>query len=179
MKRNRILIALFLFLLSFGVYLKTLAPTVTWGDSGELITNAYTLGITHPSGHPIYCLLGRLFTLLPFGSVAYRVNLMSAFFASLTVVLVYLIVLKIKANGPTGQRANGPTGRPFTTHIPAIAAALCFSFSKSLWSYALVAEIYTLKAFFLALLIFVLLKWKEACSLPAEGEVSPLRGGQP
>ncbi len=188
MKRSRIIIPATLFLISFGVYLKTLAPTVTGGDSGELIANAYILGITHPTGHPLYCLLGRLFTFLPFGSVAYRTNLMSALFASLTVVLVYLIVLKIQingptgghhdkcrgqANGPTGRQAGGPTGRladwqtgrPFIKHIPPIIASLVFAFSKSFWKYAVRSEIYILKAFFLALLILILLKWREACSL--------------
>ena len=95
MRRSRIIIPVLLFLISFGIYLKTLAPTITGGDSGELIANAYTLGISHPPGHPLYCLLGRLFTFLPFASLAYRVNLMSPLVASLTVVLIYLIVLKL------------------------------------------------------------------------------------
>ncbi|HEA46984.1 MAG TPA: DUF2723 domain-containing protein, partial [bacterium] len=119
---------------------------------------AYTLGITHPPGHPIYCLLGRLFTFLPFGPVAYRVNLMSAFFASLTIVLIYLIILKIQDQGSRIQDHQ----TSFLCHVPAIVAALSLAFSKSFWSYALVTEIYTLKAFFLALLIFILLKWKES-----------------
>ncbi len=163
-----------LFLVSFGVYLKTLCPTVYVGDSGELIAAAYTLGIAHPPGYPLYCLLGKLFTFLPFGSIAYRINLMSAFFASLTVVLVYLIILKILTNGPTGQRVNGSTGKlanwqtgkPFARHIPAISSSLLFAFSSTFWSQAVVAEVYTLNTFFLALSIFVLLKWREALPTP-------------
>ncbi|MQY69884.1 MAG: DUF2723 domain-containing protein [Firmicutes bacterium] len=107
-KRMRALIPFLLFLVSFGVYLKTLCPTVYIGDSGELIAAAYTLGIPHPPGYPLYCLLGKLFTLLPFGTIAYRVNLMSAFFASLTIVLIYLIVLEIQN---TGKLANWQTGQ--------------------------------------------------------------------
>jgi len=176
MKRNRILTAIFLFLLSFGVYFETLAPTVTAGDSGELIAACYTLGIPHPPGYPLYCLLGRLFTFLPFGSIAYRVNLMSAFFASLTVVLVYLIILKIQVNGSTGKLANRQTGQPFACHIPALSASLLLAFSKSFWSQAVVAKFYTLNAFFLALSIFILLKWKEFLPTPnsPSGISSPL-----
>lgn len=82
-------------LISFIVYLLTLAPTVYWGDSGELITVAYTLGIAHPSGYPTYTLLGHLFTYIPFGSIAWRVNLMSAVFASLAVMLLYFVCWKV------------------------------------------------------------------------------------
>ncbi|MBU1262241.1 DUF2723 domain-containing protein, partial [bacterium] len=51
---------------SFGVYLHTLTPTVGFHDSGELITVAYTLGIAHPPGYPLYTLFGKVFiTLIP------------------------------------------------------------------------------------------------------------------
>ncbi|MEK9150291.1 MAG: DUF2723 domain-containing protein [Candidatus Desantisbacteria bacterium] len=77
---------------SFGVYLYTLTPTVGFHDSGELITVAYTLGIAHPPGYPLYTLLGKVFcTLIPIGNIAYRMNMESALFASLAVMLVYFI----------------------------------------------------------------------------------------
>ena len=69
-------------LLAFLVYLRTLAPTVMWYDMGELTTTSYVLGIAHNTGYPLYILLGKLFTFLPFGDAAYRVNLMSAVFAA-------------------------------------------------------------------------------------------------
>lgn len=131
--------------ISFFVYLKTLAPTVTGEDSGELIAAAYSLGIPHPPGYPLWTLLGKLFSLLPVGDVAFRINLMSAFFASLTVFLIVLIAGKI-----TGSR------------IAAFVASLAFGFSKTFWSQTVIAEVYTLNAFFLALLIFLLITWRDA-----------------
>ena len=90
--RAGVLIGLFLF--PFFVYLDTLAPSITWrhdgADGGDLIAAAYTLGIPHPTGYPLYVLLARLFTFLPWGDIAYRVNLMSAFFAAATIPLGYL-----------------------------------------------------------------------------------------
>jgi hypothetical protein len=151
-------IAILLFFVSFGVYLKTLCPTITFADSGELITASYLLAIPHSPGSPLYCLLGKLFTLLPLGSVAYRVNLMSAFFASLSVVLVYLIVLLIQRQ--TSSTKDYPLS--FSSHIAPVVGSLCLAFSKSFWSYALVAEIYAFKAFFLLLLVFILFKWFHA-----------------
>lgn len=53
----------------FLIYVRTLAPSLLMGDCAELQTLSYTLGMTHPTGFPIYLLLGKLFTLLPFGDV--------------------------------------------------------------------------------------------------------------
>ncbi len=130
--------------ISFIVYLLTLAPTVYWGDSGELITVAYTLGIAHPSGYPTWTLLGHLFTYLPFGSVAWRVNLMSAVFGSLAVMLLYFVCWKVTKS-----------------KIASFTASLIFGFSATFWSQAVIAEVYTMHAFFMALNILILLHWRE------------------
>ncbi|MFH1399805.1 MAG: DUF2723 domain-containing protein, partial [Candidatus Woesearchaeota archaeon] len=124
------------------IYLVTLAPTVYWGDSGELITAIHTLSIPHPSGYPTYILLGKLFTLLPFGTVAFKANLFSAVFAALTCLLVFLICLHITKSAPASM-----------------AAAFIFAFSKTFWGQAVVAEVYTMHAFFLALNIYLLLEY--------------------
>lgn len=148
---NRKLVAGFcLFFLSLCVYLRTLAPTVTFEDSGDFITAVYTLGVPHPPGFPLYVLIGRLFTLLPIGEVAFRVNLVSAFFASLTVVLVYFIGVEFIKQNPSP-----------VSFVSAVFAALALSFSHTFWSQAVIAEVYTLSAFFLALLILILLVWEK------------------
>jgi len=141
---NNNFISALIFLISFITYLFTLAPTISWGDSGELITVAYTLGIAHPSGYPLYTLFGKLFTFIPIGSIAFRVNLMSAFFASLTVMLIYFNVTKIIKN-----------------KINALFSALILAFSFVFWSQAVRAEVYALNAFFFSIILFFLLKWDE------------------
>jgi hypothetical protein len=96
MKKIEKYLGVLVFLISFTVYLKTLCPTVYVGDSGELIAAAYTLGIPHPPGYPLFTILGKVFiTLIPIGSIAYRVNLLSAFFASSTVMVLYFFMLKL------------------------------------------------------------------------------------
>ena len=71
-----------LFFTSFVYYLTGLSGTVpAYRDSGDLVASIHTLGIAHPPGYALYVLLGKLFvTLLPFGNIAYRVNVMSAVF---------------------------------------------------------------------------------------------------
>lgn len=166
-----VLVSLFLF--SLSTYLATLAPSITWrhdgADGGDLITAAYTLGIPHPTGYPLYVLLARLFTFLPWGDIAYRVNLMSAFFAAATVPLVYLASSNLLAprmetdQGPVlsgacsepRQRAEGWNDR-IVAPVASVTAALAFAFSPVFWSQAVIAEVYTLNAFFVALVIYLL-----------------------
>ena len=92
------------------VYLLTLAPTISFFDSGEMVAGAYTLGVAHPPGYPIYVTLGKLFTLLPINNVAFRVNLMSSFFAALTSVMIYYITRAMLMEG--GGKTNRPPGLP-------------------------------------------------------------------
>src|SRR5437762_3277993 len=77
-----------------AVYVRTLAPTVAGGDSGELITAAYTLGVAHPPGYPLYTLLAKLFTLIPIGTIAWRVNLFSAVCGAGAATLIFLAVAR-------------------------------------------------------------------------------------
>ena len=128
---------------SFAVYLWTLAPTVTGEDSGELIAAAFTLGIPHPPGYPLWCLLAKAFIQwIPYGDAAWRANLMSAVFASLTVFLVGLIVLHLTRS-----------------RLAAFAGPLALAFSLEFWEQSVIAEVYTLNAFFVALCVYILLRW--------------------
>jgi hypothetical protein len=80
--RLDILFASLIGILSLALYVRTLAPSLLYGDIAEFQMLYYTLGMTHASGYPTQIIFGKLFTLLPFGDIAYRVNLMSAFFGA-------------------------------------------------------------------------------------------------
>ncbi|MDA7857889.1 DUF2723 domain-containing protein [bacterium] len=166
--KSHYLVGFFLFIISFLIYLFTLGPSILpYRDSGELISVSYTLGIAHPPGYPLYTLLGKLFTFFPLGNVAYRMNLMSAFFASLTVMLLYFIILRVLVgNGdkPLGGQSPFPKAGNYNLGalIPAIVGSLMYAFSYAFWGLALVAEMYTLDTFFIALLILILLIWRDS-----------------
>ncbi|MBI5191461.1 MAG: DUF2723 domain-containing protein [Nitrospirae bacterium] len=139
----------FLFCGAFALYLFTLAPTVTFWDSGELIAASHLLGISHQPGYPLYCILGKGFSLLlPVGSNAFRLNLMSAAFSALTAFVVYKAVLAL-----LDDRAESVAGRLAAP----VAASLAFlmAASRTFWSQAVVAEVYALNSFFLALLVLM------------------------
>ena len=137
-------------LISFLIYLKTLAPTVLYyhptafPDSVVLQIQAIVLGIPHTTGYPTWVMLTHLFTYLPFGDPAYRANLSSAVYASAAVLLVYLLCLRLT------RRA-----------VPSCVAALLFGLSRDFWSQAVITEVYTLNALFVALVIFLLLLWRD------------------
>ncbi|MFA5779573.1 MAG: DUF2723 domain-containing protein [Elusimicrobiota bacterium] len=145
------------FLTSFGLYLFTMCPTVYSGDSGELTTACSVLGIAHPPGYPLYVLFGKIFTLIiPFGNIAYRINLMSAFFGALSCWMVYLIVKESEQKWTKVNESKSSfhfLSLPFT----ALITALFLAFSNSLWSQSTMAEVYSLNSFFVALIIYFLL----------------------
>jgi hypothetical protein len=143
MKRFDSVFALTLFVASFVLYVRTLAPSLLYGDSAEFQTIAYTLGIGHPTGYPIYVLFAKLFTFIPIGEIAYRVNLFSAFCAALTVALVYLIIRKLVA-----------------TNAAAVYGSLTLALTPLFWKHASIAEIYALSAACLAFILFAVLQWK-------------------
>src|SRR5512140_322715 len=80
---------------ALAMYTWTVAPSVMPGDYAEFQMCAAILGIPHPTGYPLYVLLGKLFTLLPFGDVAYRVNLSSAVYMAGAATMLYAVGLRI------------------------------------------------------------------------------------
>ena len=132
---------------AFLLYLATLAPTVLAGDPGEFQFVPYLLGIAHPTGYPLYCLLGWAWShLLPLGDPAFRMNLFSAFWAALAVGLLY----------PTARlllRQALPTCLPGNQRLLAALAAATFALTPTFWSQAVIAEVYSLHVFFVVLLL--------------------------
>lgn len=143
------------------VYLLTLAPGVGFTDSGELVVAAYTLGIPHSPGFPLYVLLGWVFARIPLGSVAWRLNLMSAIWAAVAVGGFFLLAhgwlpaepprepARMGAKGRGGLRTNSRADLRYPRLVRVAAAgcaALCLAFGATLWNWATVAEVYTLQA---------------------------------
>jgi hypothetical protein len=138
------------FFASYFFYLISLYPTVTSEDSGEFAAAAHTLGVAHPPGYPLFVILAKIFTVLvPFGDIAWRVNVFSAFFGAAAVAGIYLLA-KLLAKDP----AIG------------VITALVFAGGEIYWSQAIRAEVYALNTFFLVLLILLAVIWYFNESLP-------------
>ncbi len=136
--------AVLLGLATLACYLLTLAPTVLPGDPGRFQARAYALDIGHATGYPTFIMLGKLFTYLPVGDVAYRVNLSSAVYGALAVSLLYLVTIRLTASVPA-----------------ALVAAASFGLSRTYWSQAVIAEVYTLHALFICAVMLALAVWRD------------------
>ncbi len=138
--------AIVLGILVFAVYTLGACPTIYVGDSGELVTAVHLLGIPHPTGYPLYVLLGKLWTLgVPFGSVAWRMSLFSAACAAGASAALFLMLLR---------RAR--------LHPPAAGfAALLLAFGPSFWGEANVQRVYALNALFVVLATWAAWRWNE------------------
>src|SRR5215211_146839 len=141
--RSDMLIAGLIGVAALALYVRTLAPSLLWGDSAEFQTLSYTLGMTHPSGYMTQIMFGKLFTYIPVGNIAYRVNLMSAFFGALAVAETYLII-RLLGGG----------------RIAGLSAAILLTLTEGFWWRALLAESYAPAAGMLATIWLLVLLWR-------------------
>ena len=157
--RTNRLIALFVLVLSFLVYYDTMAPSVSYWDCGEFIAVSYTLGVPHPPGSPLFLLLGRIASLLPFSEdIAFRVNLLSPLSSAFAVFFLYLIIVQVVKH----WRGKINTNREALIAFGAgIVGSLTFAFTDSHWFNAVEAEVYAFSTFFTAIVVWLILKWSE------------------
>ncbi|HWM26613.1 MAG TPA: DUF2723 domain-containing protein [Chthoniobacterales bacterium] len=189
---TELLCAGFVFFAALFLYAWTLAPTVTLVDSGELIVAARSLGVAHPPGFPLWVMLAHLVSLVPFGSVAVRINFSSALFGALAAAVLTLVVAELmiiasyakiterrqaKKSARRGTNAGpdprggaiGEDGRSrfLLVLAPAVAAGLLMAFSRTLWGYATVTEVYALNTLIILIIFFLMLRWRR--SIIADG----------
>jgi hypothetical protein len=133
-------------LVTFGIYLYTVYPTVApYRDSGDLALASYSLGIAHPPGYPLYTLGTKtVAAIFNSGNITYRINLFSCLFSAITVSLIVMILFKIVND----------TGFALITSI---AVTLLYLSSNAVWNLSLVSEMYTFNVFFAVLLLYLAL----------------------
>ncbi|MCU0304351.1 MAG: DUF2723 domain-containing protein [Thermoanaerobaculales bacterium] len=156
-----------------AVYLATLAREVTETDSGELAAVAATLGIAHPPGYPLFTIVGWLCTFVPVGSVAFRVGLVSALAAAGAVAVVFRLGLAVGVAGAASRASSDRGDRPadaaagVAVVTAALAAAMLLAFGRTLWSQAVIVEVYGLQTLLVALVL-------AACWRAAQPGADPL-----
>src|SRR5438477_13015181 len=126
------------------LYFLTAARDIVVGDSPELIMAAVTLGIAHAPGYPLFTMLGHLFSLLPFGSIPFRVNLLSVVCDALTIGVVYFSAFRLTRS-----------------QLAAAVAALLLAVDPIFWEWSLAAEVFPLNNLLAAVLILLLVDWHE------------------
>ena len=140
---------------SFGVYAWTVAPSVTLLDSGEFLTAGQHFGVPHPTGYPIWTMLAWLISRLPFGNAAWEINLLSALLGAMAVGLSAALsrsCLRWIFPGPCAAI-------PGLASVSAISAAMLLTFSFSMWSQAVITEVYTLHALLIGGFLVSMYAW--------------------
>jgi hypothetical protein len=137
-------------LIPFLVYLPDISPYVGRADTFEFQVIGPQLGVAHPSGYPLYTLVCKLFSLLPMGAIAWRINLSSATFAALAAGFLFLALMAL-VESDRASRWNAPL---------AFAVAMLLAFSPTFWARAIEAEVYTLNGLLVALVLWVTVHWQ-------------------
>ena len=143
----------------FFVYWCTLAPGLSFVDSGELAAVCATAGIAHPTGYPLYTMLGWAATRIPLGvRPIFALNLMSALFSCCALLLFFSFLCHVFSSphhfsGAPGREASG---------LPALVSPACgtllLGFSRVFWSVSLVNEVYALHGLFVCLIMLLSVK---------------------
>jgi len=169
-------------LFAFIIYLFTLAPSVVQIDSGELATVQATLGIAHPTGYPLFTMLGYIFSLipLPFTKIL-QLNILAAIYCSAAIgVFTYTIkycldnisAFKSKISNKKEAAKKGKKKGKYqiekainneelsenTKLITAVFGGLILAFSRTFWFQSTSVEVYSLHLLLMTLIILFLIK---------------------
>jgi len=157
-------IAAIVFLIAMVNIIATTAPTTSFWDCGEFIAASYTVGVPHPPGAPLYLLVGRLFSMLPLGdNIGWRVNLISGLLSALTVLFLYLSIVRILR---AWRGYEETAADKITVYGSAAIGALALAFSHSFWFNAVEAEVYAVSMFFTAFVFYLALLWLDYADAP-------------
>ncbi|MSS72298.1 MAG: DUF2723 domain-containing protein [Candidatus Latescibacteria bacterium] len=161
-RKNRI-IGGAIFLAALLVYLKTVAPTVSFWDCGEFISCAYILGIPHPPGAPLHVLVSHLLVFLPIADeIAFRINLLSCFSSALTVLLGYLIVVRLLRTWVDVRTWDGQVA----VLVGGAVGGLTMGVSSAFWFNSVEAEVYSMSMLITMLVPWVALLWMDRADEP-------------
>jgi hypothetical protein len=148
-------------LVALVMYLLTLSPTVGFIDSGELSTVAATLGIAHPTGYPLFTMVGWVFSRLPLAKdVIVRLNVMAALFTAGGAFFCYLVIHRLITL--IARRRQGAKHVDDMLVLAASAGGtFLLAFSTTFWSQAVAVEVYSLHLFSIGVIMLLLLRAKE------------------
>ena len=120
-----------------------MCPAIYTTDNGELIIAAHRLELAHPTGYPLFCILGKLSTyLIPFGSIIQRINAMNALFAAAAASVLFIALSEI------------------SRRKVAAFVALLFGISPLFWETATYAEVHAFSVLLLSIELLLFLRWR-------------------
>jgi hypothetical protein len=172
--QNSYAIGAVLAVLALAIYLKTLAPTVTFIDSGELVSDVSVLGIAHPTGYPLFTLLGWLFVHIPLGlRPLFQLNVLAAILCASALFIFFQCFVLLLSSSFAEERTHldQKSSPKISILIAAATGTLTLGFSETYWSEALSIEVYSLHLLLLSLVLLLFLKSLQEGDSPTHSEV--------
>jgi len=165
--RTNAILAVFVFIVSFIVYALTVQRSFSFWDCGEFIACAYSLGIPHPPGTPLFVVLGRLFALIPFvEDISYRINYLSVISSAATAMLSYLLTVRLVGYFFPAAERSSRVAR-MIAYIGGIAGGFFVAFSRTNWGNSVEAEVYGLALALSVGIVWLTLQYFEQRGTPA------------
>lgn len=157
--------AVLAFAIALITYYMTVQPSVPFWDCGEFTAAAVWQQVPHPPGAPLFLLIAKLFDMLPIGGdPGWRVNLTSVVSSAFTVLLTYLIIVKMIA--ALREKEIGSFGDALSVYGSAFIGATAYTFSDTFWFNAVESEVYAMSTLFVALIIWLIMLWNEQADTP-------------
>ena len=157
-KLTRRIIGTFVFLLSAIILFLTVQPSVSFWDPGEISAASYSLMVPHPPGGPLWLIIGRFFSMLPFAeNIGFRINAVSVLSGSISILMLYLISIKL-IETYRGKDYKNTTSTILTFGSAAIGA-LAFAFCDTFWFNAVESNYFSLSTLLFSLVVWLMMIW--------------------
>ena len=164
-KQLKRVFGLLAFLTALITYILTVQDSVPFWDCSEFSSAAIWQQVPHPPGAPLFLMIGKLFhIIIPFGDAGWKINLVSAFSSAVVIWLLFEITVMVIKN--LNKDALKDFSSQIATYGSAFVGAAAFTFSDTFWFNAVESEVYAMSTLFVAVLIYLMMKWNEKADEP-------------
>ncbi len=164
-KLVRRLIGAFVFLLSTVILFLTVQPSVSFWDPGEISASSYSMMVPHPPGGPLWLIIGRVFSMIPFAAnIGFRINTVSVLAGSFSILILYFIIIKLIENYRGKEYKNSTDA--IITYISALIGALAFAFCDTFWFNAVESNYFSLSTLLFSLVVWLMMIWNDHADEP-------------
>ena len=154
------LIGTIVFLISATVLFLTVQPSVSFWDPGEISAASYSLQVPHPPGGPLWLIIGRFFSMIPFAhNIGYRINTVSVLAGAFSVLILYLSAVKLIESYRGKNYKDIPDA--LITYISAATGALAFAFCDTFWFNAVESNYFAVSTLLFSLVVWLMMDWYE------------------
>jgi tetratricopeptide (TPR) repeat protein len=157
--------AILSFLLAMIVYTLTAQDSVPFWDCSEFSAASILQQVPHPPGAPLFLMIGKVFdVIIPFGDPGWKINMLSATSSAFVILMLFVITTKVIRNIAGGFPKT--MSEALAVYGSSFIGAAAFTFSDTFWFNAVESEVYALSTVFVALMIYLIMKWNEEADTP-------------